>query len=192
MSRTVSVDVQDARFCRVQERAAVIISTEEGSPYLSGDALKEALLLSRVTEKSGTLLMRLEQARGAGIFNIHSHVIGAPSYPMFFNIGTNLLMEGYEALSVGQRDRLMREILRSAKLVPTHAVLSYLEPETMGGINLSMFDYAVLLTVRPTVLHYHVRTDATTLHALAALIALKARRVFSIPSFHLPTLTSDG
>ena len=80
MNSTVSVDVQDARYCRVQERTAVIMSTVKGSSDLSADALKEALLLNGITNKSGTLLMRLEQAHGEGSFDIHSHVIVAPSH----------------------------------------------------------------------------------------------------------------
>jgi len=192
MSSTVSVDVQDARYCRVQERTAVIMSTVKSSPDLSADALKDALLLNGITDKSGTLLMRLEQARGEGSFDIHSHVIVPPSHLLYYNIGANLLMEAYEALSVEQRDRFMREMRRSAKHIPTHTVLSSLEPEKMGGTTLSMSDYAVLLTVGPTLLQYLVHTDATTPHALAALSALKALRKFTIAFFYLPTLTSDG
>jgi len=192
MSSTVSVDVQDARYCRLQEGTAVIMSTVKGSSDLSADALKEALLLNGITDKSGTLMMRLEQARGEGSFDIHSHVIFAPSRLLYYNIGANLLMEAYEALSVEQRDRFMREMRRSAKHIPNHTVLSSLEPSKMGGTTLSMSDYAVLLTVGPTVLQYVVHTDATTPHALAAVCALKALRMSFIAFFCLPTLTSDG
>jgi len=100
MSSTESVDVQDARYCRLQERTAVIMSTVKGSPDLSEEALKDALLLNGITGKSGTLLMRLEQARGEGSFDIHSHVIVAPSHLLYYNIGANILMEAYEAHSV--------------------------------------------------------------------------------------------
>jgi len=150
MSSTESVDVQDARYCRLQERTAVIMSTVKGSPDLSEEALNDALLLNGITDKSGTLLMRLEQARGEGSFDIHSHVIVAPSHQFYYNIGAILLMEAYEAVSVEQRDRFMRDMQRSAKHVPSHTVLSSLEPEKMGGTTLSMSDYAILLTVGPT------------------------------------------
>jgi len=168
------------------------MSTVKGSPDLSEEALKDALLLNGTTDKSGTLLMRLLQARGEGSFDIHSHVIAAASHLLYYNIGANLLMEAYEALSVEQRDRFTREMRRSAKHIPSHTVLSSLEPEKMGGTTLSMSDYAVLLTVGPTVLQYLVHTGATMPPAIATLSALKALRQFATAFFYLPTLSSDG
>ena len=116
MSSTESVDVQDARYCRLQERTAVIMSTVKGSPDLSEEALKDALLLNGITDKSGTLLMRLEQARGEGSFDIHSHVIVAASHLLYYNIGANLLMEAYEALSVEQRDRFIERCVAALSI----------------------------------------------------------------------------
>ena len=79
-------------------------------------------------------------------------------------------MKAYEALSVEQLDRFMREMRLRAKHIPNHTVLSSLEPEKMGSTTLSMSDYAVLLTVGSTVLQNLVHTNATTPHALAALV----------------------
>jgi len=81
---------------------------------------------------------------------------------------------------------------RCAKYVPTHTVLSSLEPETMGGTTLSMSNYAVLLTVGPTVLQYSVHPPATSPHAVAALGALHALRRFSTALFYLPKAAADG
>jgi len=55
-----------------------------------------------------------------------------------------------------------------------------------------MSDFAVLLTVGPTVLQYLINPTATSPHAVAALNALKALRLFSSALFYLPTDFSDG
>jgi len=55
-----------------------------------------------------------------------------------------------------------------------------------------MSDYAVLITVGPTVLQYLVRSTATSPHARAALGGLKALRWFSTALFYVPTPFSDG
>jgi len=62
----------------------------------------------------------------------------------------------------------------------------------MGGRTLSMSDYAVLLTVGPTVLQYLVHNTATSPHAVATLRALKAVRLFSTALFYVPAASSDG
>jgi len=192
MSSTESFVVQDARYCQLQERTAVIMSTVKGSPDLSEETLKDAQFLNGITDKSGTLLMRLEQARGEGSFDIHSHFIVAPSHLLYYNIGAILLTEANEALSVEQSDRFMQEMRRSANHIPSHTVLSSLEPETMRGTTLSMSDYAVLLTVGPTVPQYLLHTGATTPHEIATLGAFKALPQFATAFFYLPTLSPDG
>jgi len=98
----------------------------------------------------------------------------------------------YDALTVQQRDRFTKEMRASAKHVPTHTILSSFEPEKMGGTTLSMSDYAVLLTVSPTVLQYHVLTEVTTPHAVVALEALKALRRLATAMFYRPTVSVDG
>ena len=192
MSSTVSFDVKDTRYSRVQERTAAIMSSLKRSTQLSAEAMKDALLLNGVTDMSGSLMMRLTEARGPGTFDIHEHVIVAPSHLLYYNIASNLLMEAYEALSVGQRDKFISEMRRSSKHVPTHTILSSFEPEKMGGTTLSMSDYAVLLTVGPTVLEYSVHTSSTSAHAVATVTALKALRHFATALFYRPTLCSDG
>jgi len=192
MSSTASFDVKDTRYSRVQERTDAIMSALRTSTQLSAEALKDALLLNGVTDKSGSLMMRLTDARGLGTLDIHEHVIVAPFHLLYYNIGSNLLMEAYESLSVEQRDKFVLEMRRSEKHVQKLTVLSSFEPEKMGGTTLSMFDYAVLLTVSPTVLEYGVHTHTTCTHAVTTPRALKALRQFSTALFYRPTLLSDG
>jgi len=168
------------------------MSAVKSSPQLSAESVKDALLLNVISDKSGTLIMPLEEARGPGSFDIHEHVVFAPSHLLYYNIGSNLLMEAYDALSVEQRDSFTKQMRRCAKFVPTHTVSSSFEPEKMGGTTLSMSDYSVLLTVGPTVLQYLVHPTATSPHAVAALSALHALRRFSTALFYLPTAASDG
>jgi len=128
--------------------------------------------------------MPFHEARGRGSSDIHEHIIVAPSHLLYYNLGSHLSMEAYDALSVQQRDNFTKELRRSAKHVPTHTILSSFEPEKMGGTTLSMSDYAVLITVSPTVLQYLVHTNTTSPHAVAALGALKALRQFALlPGF---------
>jgi len=124
--------------------------------------------------------------------DIHEHVIVAPSHLLYYNIGSYLLIEVYESLSVEQRDKIVVEMRRSAKHVPTHSVLSSLEPEKMGGTTLLMSDYAALLTVIPTVLEYGVHKQATCTHAVTTPRALKTLRQFFTALFYRPPLSSDG
>jgi len=101
-------------------------------------------------------------------------------------------MEAYDALSVQLRDEFTKEMRRSATHVPTHTILSSFEPEKRGGTTLSMSDYAVLITVRPTVLQYLIRTNTTSPHAVAALGALQALRQFAAALFYRPSISLDG
>jgi len=149
------------------------MSALKTSTQLSAEALKDALLLNGVTDKSGSLMMRLTDARGPGMLDIHEHVIVAPSHLLYYNIGSNILMEAYESLSVKQREKFVLEMRRSAKHAPKHTVLSSFEPEKMGGTTLSISDYAVVLTVNPTVLEYGVQTLTTLTHAVTMLRALR-------------------
>ena len=79
-----------------------------------------------------------------------------------------------------------------SRYVPRHTVLKAFEPEKMGGTTLSMSDYAVLLTIAPTVLD-DMRSE-TVLPALAVsvLAALKALRAFANALFFLPKIRNDG
>jgi len=127
------------------------MSDIKNTPGLSTDAVRDALQLNCITDKAGSLMMRLAEARGPGTFDMNEHVIVAPSHLLYYSIGSDLLMEAYEALSVEQRDKFMREMRRCAKHVPTHTILSSFEPEQNGGTTSSMSHCAVLLTVGPTV-----------------------------------------
>jgi len=189
---TVSFDVKDTRYSRVLERTAAIMSSLKSSSQLSAEAIKDALMLNGVTDWSGSLMMRLTEARGPGTFDIHELVSVAPSHLLYYNIASNLLMKAYEALSVGQRYKFVSEMRRSSKHVPTHTILSSFEPEKMGSTTLSMSDHAVLLTVGPTVLEYSVHTQSTSAHAVDTLTARKALRHFATALFYRPPLCSDG
>jgi len=141
------------------------MSAVKSSPQLSAESVKDALLLNGISDQSVSLIMRLEEARGPGSFDIHEHVVVAPSHLHYYNIGSNLLMGAYDALSVEQRDSFTKQMRRCAKYVPTHTVLSSFEPEKMGGTTLLMSEY---------------------------LSALHALRQFSTALFYLPTAASDG
>ena len=134
----------------------------------------------------------LNTARGLETFDIHEHVIGASSHLIYNKIGSHLVMEAFEALSVEQRDRFMRELCRSAKHVPTHTIPCSFETGKIGGTTLSILDYAVLITVGPNVLRFLVHSAATSPHACAARRGLKALRRLSTALFSVPTPFSDG
>jgi len=169
------------------------LSAVKSFSQLSAESVKDALLLNAISDESGSMIMRLEEARGPGRFDINEHVVVAPLHLLYnINIGSNLLMKAYDALSVEQRDSFTKQMRRCAKYVPTHTVLSSFEPENMGGTTLSMSDYAVLLTVGPTVLQYLLHPTATSPHAVAALSALHALRRFPTALFYLPTAALDG
>jgi len=78
-------------------------------------------------------------------------------------------MQAHQSLSIKQRQMFEVKMRRSAKHVPKHTVLSSFEPESMGGTTLFMTDYAVLLTVRPTVFQYGVHTQPTCAHVATTL-----------------------
>jgi len=192
VSSTESFDVQDTRYSRVQERTHAIMSAVKKSVDQSADSLREALLLNGVTDRVGSQLMRLHEARGPGSFDTREHIIVPPSHLLYYNLESHLLMEAYDARSVQQRDSFRNEMRRSAKHVPTHTILSSVEPEKMGGTTLSILHCAVLITVSPTVLQYLVHTNTTSPHAVAALGALKALRQLAAALFYRQTILIDG
>jgi len=64
VSSTESFDVQNTRYSRFQERTQAIISAVKGSVDQSSDTLRESLLVNGVTDRLGSHLMRLYEARG--------------------------------------------------------------------------------------------------------------------------------
>jgi len=62
------------------------MSALKSSTQLSAKALKVALLLYGVTDKSSHLMMRLTDARGPGTFDKHERVIVAQSHFLYYNI----------------------------------------------------------------------------------------------------------
>jgi len=188
VSSTESFDIRDMRYSRVQEVTHAIMSAVKGPVDQSADSLRKALLLDGVTDRVGSQLMRLHEARGPNSFGIHEHIIVAPSHLRYYNLVSHLLMKAYNALSVQERDKFLKEMRRSAKHVPTQTILPLFEPEKIGGTTLSISDYAVLITVSPTVLQYLVHTNMTSPHAVDALGDLKALRQFAAALFYRPTI----
>jgi len=92
MSSTTYFDVKDSRYSRTQERTALIMSAVKSFAQLSAESVKDTLLLNGISDKPGSLIIRLEEARSPGSFGIHEHVIVAPSHLLYHNIGSNLLM----------------------------------------------------------------------------------------------------
>jgi len=86
MSSTASFDLKDTRYSRAQEGTGAIMTALKTSTQLSAKALKVALLLYGVTDKSSHLMMRLTDARGPGTFDKHERVIVAQSHLLYYNI----------------------------------------------------------------------------------------------------------
>jgi len=96
-SSTTSFDVKNARYPRMQERTMVVISAGKSSPKLSVNAVKDELRMNGMSEKAGIPIMRLQEARGPGSFDIHKHMIGAPCHLLYCAIGSNFSTEAYDA-----------------------------------------------------------------------------------------------
>ena len=79
-SSTVSFNMKDSRYSRTQERTSLIMSVLKNTLRLSTDAVKDALLLNGITDKAGSLMMRLAAAREPGTFDRHEHIIVSPSH----------------------------------------------------------------------------------------------------------------
>jgi len=163
-----------------------------GAGLSSETTIKAALLLNGMQKGPGDQFRGLSETRGAGSFDVHEHVIVAPSHLLFFNLAGPLLQQVYNALSVLQRDEFVDDMRACSRYVPRHTVLKAFEPEKMGGTTLSMSDCAVLLTIAPTVLDdMHSETVLPAL-AVSVLAALKALRAFANALFFRPTIRNDG
>jgi len=93
MSSTISFDVKDSSYCLTQERSALIMWAVKSSPQLSAESVEDALLLYGISDKSGSLIMRLEAERGPGSSDIHEHVVVVPSHRLYYSIGSKVLWE---------------------------------------------------------------------------------------------------
>ena len=79
----------------------------------------------------------LAEARGAGSFNVHEHVVVAPSHLIFFNLAISLTQQMYNALSVLQRDDCVMNMRSCSQHAPLQTVLKAFEHKKMGGTALS-------------------------------------------------------
>ena len=185
-------DVRDVRFACIQERTSAIISRVKGTSNIFTAAMKCALLLNGVTVGVGDDFLRLTEGRGPASFDVHAQVIAAPSHLINYGMASQLLEEAYHALSVEQRDLLVRPGRACAAHVPTYTVSTTFEPEKTGGTTLSISDYAVLLTETPTVLESILRGSTTLPHQAALLRALLSLRGCASTLFYRPCIASDG
>jgi len=89
-------------------------------------------------------------------------------------------------------DEFVKDMRACSRCVPRHTVLKAFKTEKLGGTTLSMSDYAVLLTIAPTVLDdMHSQTDLPAL-AVSVLAALRALRAYTNALFFRPTFRNDG
>ena len=163
-----------------------------GAGLSSVATIRAALLLNGMQKGPGDQFMGLSEARGAGSFDVHEHVVVAPSLLLLFNLAGPLLQQVYNAPSVLRRDEFVNDMRLCSLYVPRHAVLKAFEPEKMCGTTVPMSDYAVLLTIAPTVLDdMHSETVIPAL-AVSVLAALEALRAFANALFFRPTIRDDG
>ena len=192
MSSTTVFDVRDARYARVQERTVAAQRAVIGAGLSSEATIKAVLLLSGMQNGPSDQFINFSEARGACSFDVHEHVNVAPSHLLFFNLAGPLPQQVYNALSVLQKDKFVNDMRACSRYVPRHTDLKAFEPEKMGGTTLSMSDYAVLLTIAPTVLDdMHSETVLPAL-AVPVFAALKVLRAVTNALFFRPTNRNDG
>jgi len=126
-------DVRDLLFACKQERTSTIISRVKGTPNISTAAMKCAVLLNGVAVSDGDHFLRLTEGRGPGLFHVHEHVIAAPSHLIYYGMASQLLEKAYGALSVGQRDLLVRKVRACAAQVPTYTLFDHIRAREDGG-----------------------------------------------------------
>ena len=192
MSSATVFDFRDARYARFQERTVAVQRAVVGAGLSSEGTIKAALLRNGIQKGPGDKFMGLAEARGARSFDVHEHVVVAPSHLVFFNLASPLLQQVYNALSILQRDEFVMKMRSCSQHMPGHTVLKAFEPEKMGGTTLSMFDYAVLLPIAPTVLDDMNSRTVLPILAASVLVALKALRAFTNALFFSPTIRNDG
>jgi len=100
LSSTTVFDVRDNRYARVQEHTVSVQRAAIGAGLRSEATIKAAFLLNGMQKGPGDQLMALSEARGPGSFDVHEHVVVAPSHLLFFNLAGPLLQQVNNALSV--------------------------------------------------------------------------------------------
>jgi len=185
-------DVRDVRYARIQERTEVIESTIDRSLMSSDAAKKVALHANGISKNVGNHARLLAGARGPGSFDVHEHVISAPSHLLLYGLAPRLLDSTFTYLSVAQRDLFLERMRAAATHVPSNTVLTAFEPEKMGGTTFSMADYVVLLNIAPTVLDGIVSRATAAPEILSTLVALSSLRGFVNTLFYRPTRDADG
>jgi len=66
MSSTTHFEVKDSSYSRTQDRTALMMSAVKSSPQLCAKYVKDAMLLIGTFDRSSSLIMRLDEARGPG------------------------------------------------------------------------------------------------------------------------------
>jgi len=128
VSSTTIFDVRDVRYARIQERTIALESSVKGSDVTSNEGRKAALIETGISKDMGSHFMMLEESRGPRSFDIHEHVIVAPSHLLYYGMASPLLKAACDALGVSQRDAFLRQMRAVAPSMPYHSVLSSFEP----------------------------------------------------------------
>jgi len=185
-------DVLDVRHMRIQERTMAVRSAIESSPSLSAKEKAAALLLNGISSQEESPLVDVWRARGPGSFDIHEHVIVAPSHLLYYGLTSSLLRLTFNNLN----GRLKDDFLRMLRAMPVcghgRSLLKHFEPDKLGGTTLSMSDYSVLLGTAPEAVADAYASDGTSTLDCPYLRALRLLRGFCNNLFYLPTEAADG
>jgi len=192
MNSTQVFDRRHVTYARIQERTEVIESTIDRS-LMSSDAAKKIALHANSRSKNVNNHARLlAGARGPGSFDVHEHVISAPSHLLLYGLVSRLLDLTITYLSVAQRDLFLDRMRAAATCVPSNTVLIAFQPEKMGGTTFSMADYVVLLNIARNVLDRIISTAAAAPEILSTLVALSSLRGFVNSLFYRLARDADG
>jgi len=185
-------DERNVRYARIQERTEVIESTIDRYLMSSDAAKKVALNANGISRNVGNFARLLAGARGPGLFDVHEHVISAPSHLLLHELAPRLLDSTFTSLSFAQRDLFLERMRAAATHVPSNTVSIAFEPEKMGGTSFLMANYVVLLNIAPTVLDGIVFRATAAPENLSTLVALSSLRGFVKTLFYRPTRDADG
>jgi len=122
-------DVRDVRYARIQERTEVIKSTIDRSLILSDAAKKVALHANGIPRNVDNFARLLVGARGPGSFDVHEHVLSAPSHLLLYELAPRLLEWTFTYLTVAQSDLFLERMRAAATHVPSNTVSIAFEPK---------------------------------------------------------------
>jgi len=91
----------------------------------------------------------LWRARGPGSFDIHDHVIVAPSQFLYHGLTSSSLGLTFNNLNGRLKDVFLRKLRAMPVCGHGRSLLKHFEPDKLGGTTLSTSDYAALLATAP-------------------------------------------